>query len=333
MTIQTTTTMMKAAVYSSYGAPNVVSLADVRKPSPKDDEVLIRIHATTVSTGDWRARTLEMPAGFGLMGRAVFGFFGPRQQILGTEMAGVVEAVGRSVTRFAIGDEVIAFPGGKMGAHAEYCVFPQDGLIVPKPANLSFEEAATISFGGMTALPYLRDKARIKAGEKVLVVGASGAVGAAAVQIAKHYGAVVTGVCSGTNEALVRSIGADDVIDYTSTDFTRTGDMYDVIVDTTGTAPLSRVEPILNRGGRLLGILGSFGQAMGLEKPAKGSGKVVHAGVVKQCVDDLQMLADLAESGELKPVIDRSYPLALAAEAHAYVETGRKRGSVVLAVA
>ena len=323
---------MKAIVYSKYGSPDVVALAEVAKPTPRDREVLIRIHATTVTTGDWRARSLAMPAGFGVLGRLVFGVFGPRKPILGTELAGVVEAVGKDVTRFKTGDQVFAFPGASYGCHAEYRTMAEDGLIALKPANLSFEEAASLSFGGTTALSFLRDKAGLKPGESVLIVGASGGVGTAAVQIAKHLGAEVTGVCSTANLELVRAIGADKVIDYTREDFVKSGESYDIILDTTGTVPFSRCELALKRGGRLLVVLGTFAQALGMERPSKVSGKKVISSVATVRVDDLRCLAKLAEVGALKPVIDRSYPLENAAEAHAYVDTGRKRGSVVMRV-
>ncbi|MFS8067534.1 MAG: NAD(P)-dependent alcohol dehydrogenase, partial [Byssovorax sp.] len=211
---------MKAIVYHRYGQPDVVALAEVPKPTLGDREVLIRIHASTVTTADWRARSLSLPPGFGLMGRLVFGIFGPRKPILGTELAGEVEAVGKAVTRFKAGDQVFAFAGASYGCHAEYRTMAEDGLIARKPANLSFEEAAALSFGGTTALNFLRDKGGIKPGDRVLIVGASGGVGTAAVQIAKHLGAEVTGVCSTANLELVLSIGADRVIDYTSEDFT-----------------------------------------------------------------------------------------------------------------
>lgn len=324
---------MKAIVYHRYGAPDVVSLAEVPKPVPRDNEVLIRILATTVTTGDWRARSLKMPVGFGALGRLVFGLFGPRQPILGTELAGIVEAVGRSVTRFSVGDAVFAFPGGALGSHAEYRTMPEDGMIAHKPANLSFEEAAALSFGGTTVLGPLRDTVRIKAGDRVLVVGASGGVGTAAVQIAKHLGADVTGVCSTANVALVRSIGASRVIDYTVEDFATCGDSWDVIIDTTGTAPFPRCERALRPGGRLLVILGSLAQVVGIGRPSKASGKHVIAGVPKILPEHLRTLAEMAEAGAYRPVIDRVYPLAHAAEAHAYVDTGRKRGNVILTVA
>jgi NADPH:quinone reductase-like Zn-dependent oxidoreductase len=324
---------MKAMVYHRYGPPSVVALAEVAKPAPRHNEVLVRIRATTVTTGDWRARSLDLPPGFGPLGRLVFGVFGPRQPILGTEMAGVIEAIGRSVTRFAVGDEVFAHTGASYGCHAEYRAVAENGLIALKPRNLSFEEAASLSFGGTTALDRLKTKGGVKPGESVLIVGASGGVGTAAVQVAKHLGAEVTAVCSAVNADLVRSIGADRVIDYRSEDFATTGERWDVILDTTGTVPLSRCEHALNPGGRLVIVLNaSLAQALGWERPAKGSGKSVIAGVVDVRIEDMQYLARLAETGEYRAVIDRSYPLELAAEAHAYVDTGRKRGSVVLSV-
>ncbi len=323
---------MKAIAYHRYGGPEVLELVDLPKPVPQGNEVLIRIKATTVTTGDWRARSLKLPKGFGLLGRLAFGLFGPRQPVLGTELAGVVEAVGRSVTRFKMGDEVFAFPGAKFGSHAEYRTMPEDGLIALKPANLSFEEAAALSFGGTTVLGPLKDKIGIKPGDKVMVVGASGGVGTAAVQIAKHLGAEVTGVCSTANIELVRSIGADSVIDYTTTDFAKSGATWDVIVDTTGTAPFPRCEPVLRPGGRLLVILGSFAQVAGFGRPSKASGKTVITGVSKIEPAHMQYLAEMAAAGAYRPVIDRSYTLEQAAEAHAYVDTGRKRGNVVLTV-
>jgi NADPH:quinone reductase-like Zn-dependent oxidoreductase len=324
--------MMKAAVYNSYGPPGVVRIAEVPKPQPKDNEVLVRIHASTVTSGDWRARSLKMPAGFGILGRLVFGILKPRQPILGTELAGVVEATGRSVTRFRPGDEVVAFPGGRFGSHAEYRTMAEDGAIAFKPANLSFAEAASLFFGSTTALPFLRDKARLKRGEKVLVVGASGAVGTALVQIARHLGAAVTGVTSTGNVELVRSLGAEKVIDYTREDFATTGETWDVIVDTTSTAPYSRCAAVLNPGGRLVVVNGSFAQALGIGAPSRASGKRVITGVAPITPDDVLYIAEMAAAGDLVPVIDRTYPLEQVADAHAYVDTGRKRGSVVLMV-
>lgn len=323
---------MRAVVYTKYGPPNVVALADVARPTPGDREVLIRVRATTVTTGDWRARSLSMPVGFRLFGRLFFGVLGPRKRVLGTELAGEIEAVGKAVTRFKVGDPVFAFAGASYGCHAEYRTMAEDGLVALKPSTLTFEEAAALAFGGLNALGFLRDKAGIARGDGVLIVGASGGVGTAAVQIAKHFGANVTGVTSTANLDLVRAIGADRVIDYTRADFAESGETYDIILDTTGTVSLARCEDALKRGGRLVAVQGSLAQAIGLQRPPKASGKQVIAGVVAMKVDDMKLLARLAQAGELKPVIDRTYPLERAAEAHAYVETGRKRGNVVLVV-
>lgn len=324
---------MKAMTYRSYGGPEVVSMSDVPTPSTKPNEVLIRILATTVTTADWRARSLSMPGGFGPFARLAFGLVGPRQPILGTELSGIVDFVGPAVDRFRVGDEVIAFAGGHFGCHAEYRAMAEDGMITWKPANLSFEEAASLSFGAMAALPFLRDMTGIRSGDNVLVVGASGAVGTAAVQIAKHFGAVVTAVTSTANVTLAQSIGADRAIDYTKTDFATTGDTWDIIFDATGTVSFSRCETALKPGGRLVAVQGSLGQWLGLGGPSRTSGKRMISGVAKPTPDDLRFTAKLATQGELKPVIDRVYPLEDAAKAHAYVDTGRKRGSVVLQVA
>lgn len=324
---------MKAMIYRRYGGPEVVGLAEVPTPSPRPNEILIRIMATTVNSGDWRARSLKMPAGFGLLGRLAFGLLGPRQPILGAELAGIVESIGSKVTRFSVGDEVIAFPGGKFGSHAEFRCIEEDGMVTFKPANLTFEEAASISFGSTTALPFLRDKARIMRGDKVLVVGASGSVGTAAVQIAKHFGADVTAVTSTGNVNLVRSLGADRVIDYTQVDFAASDESWDIILDTTATATYARCEAVLRPGGRLVVVNGTFSQALGIGRPSKATGKQVITGVAPLRPGDLREIADLASSGALKPVIDRVYRLEEAVEAHAHVDTGRKRGSVVLTVA
>jgi NADPH:quinone reductase-like Zn-dependent oxidoreductase len=320
---------VKAATYQRYGPPDVVRITEIAKPVPKDNEVLIRVYATTVTSGDWRARSMKLPPGFGLMGRLVFGISKPRQPILGTEIAGVVEAVGKSVTRFKAGDAVFAFPGGKMGGHVEYKTLPEDGPVAHKPANLTFEEAAALSFGGSTALEMFK-KAAIKPGERVLVVGASGGVGTASVQIAKHFGAHVTGVTSTGNVDLVRSIGADAVIDYTKEDFTKSGETWDIIVDTTGTAPFSRSEGSLKEGGRLVLVLGGIGDLLGAPFVAMRGSKRVIAGPVSEPPENLPILADLAAAGEFRPVIDRSFPFAEIVEAHRHVDSGRKRGNVVV---
>lgn len=322
---------MKAAVYRTYGSPDVVEIETVEKPAPKDDDVLIRIRAATVTTGDWRARSLTTPAGFGPIARLVFGIFRPRRPILGSELAGEIEAVGKNVTKFKIGDEVVAYPGIGLGCHAEYRTMPQDGRIVQKPANLRFDEAAAMCFAGVTALYFLRDRTQIRSGEKVLVVGASGALGSAAVQLAKHFGAEVTGVCSGANVELVKSIGADRAIDYTREDFARSGETYDIIFDATGTASFQNCGHALRPGGRLLLVAASLWQLLDAVWP-KPDGKKVLAGPAKETVEHLLVLKELAEAGKFKPVIDRAYPLDQIVAAHARVDSGRKRGSVVVIV-
>ena len=322
---------MKAYVCRSYGGPEVLELKDVPKPAPKDHEVLVKIYATTVTAADWRVRTLDVPQGFGLLARLALGITRPRQPILGTELAGVVETVGKDVTRFRPGDAVFAFPGGKMGCHAQFCVVAEDGPITLKPDNLTFGEAASLSFGGSTALHFLR-KAGVKAGDKVLVIGASGGVGTALVQLAKHFGAEVTGVTSTTNLELVASLGADKVIDYTKEDFTGDTATYDIIADAAGATTFAKCKGALKNKGRLLAIAGGLPDMLSALWAPITSGKSVIFGPAEERPEDLQQLADLAKSGALRPVIDRYYDFAHMREAHAYVETRRKRGSVVVTV-
>lgn len=320
---------MKASTYERYGSPDVLQFRELPTPSPATNEVLIRTYATTVTSGDWRARSCTMPAGFGLLGRLVLGISKPRQPILGTELSGVVEAIGANVSRFRVGDAVFAFSGAGMGCHAEYRCIKENGNIALKPSTLGFGEAAALSFGGTTALSFL-NRAKLKVGEAVLVNGASGGVGTAAVRLAKHFGAHVTAVCSGANAELVRSLGADVVIDYHQTDFTTTGDTYDVIIDTAGTAPFSRCRDSLNEGGRCLLVLGGLGDLLKMPWTLLTSGKTVIAGPPAVQPSDLQFLAELADRGEFTPVIDRRYSFEDIADAHRYVDTGRKRGNVVV---
>lgn len=319
---------MKAWICRDYGGPDVLALEDRPRPSPSDDEVLIRIRATTVSSGDVRVRTLKLPRGFGLIGRLVLGITRPRQPILGTELAGTIEAVGKDVTAFKPGDAVIAFPGGAMGCHAQYRVMPVSKPIAPKPANLSFEEAASLSFGGTTALHFLR-KANLASGETVLVIGASGAVGSAMVQLAKHMGATVTGVTSSRNIELVQSLGAEVVIDYTKDDFTKAPEIYDIIADTVGATSFAKCRSVLNEHGRYLSVAGSLSDL--LARPS-GTKKSI-GGPASERPEDVLQLARLAEIGALRPVIDKTYGFTQMAEAHAHAETGHKRGSVVVSVA
>ncbi|MGD9924225.1 MAG: NAD(P)-dependent alcohol dehydrogenase [Pseudorhodoplanes sp.] len=323
--------MMKAALCREYGPPENVRIEQIAKPEPKPDEVLIRIRATTVSSGDWRVRTLTVPRGMGIMVRAVFGFTRPRNPILGTELAGEIEAVGKDVTNFRIGETVIGYPSFPNGCHAEYRTMRESDRIVAKPARLSYEEAAALCFGGATALDFLRDRAKLQTGEHLLVIGASGTLGSAAVQLAKHFGAHVTGICSAANVELVRSIGADRVIDYTCEDYRNGGETYDVIFDAVGVASFRTHETFLKPNGRLLLLaagLHEMLEAIG----AKRDGKRVFSGPAKERLEHLTVLAGLAESGAYRPVIDQVFPFERIADAHARVETGRKRGSVVVTV-
>lgn len=321
---------MKAAIFTKYGPPEVVRIADVAKPTPGPGEVLVRVRATTVSTGDWRVRSLIVPRGFGPFARLAFGLFGPRQPILGTELAGVVEAVGPRVKRFRAGDQVVAFLGAKFGCHAQYRVVPESWNIVHKPAALSVAEAGAMCFGGMTALYYLQSFGQLRPGEEVLVIGASGAVGSAAVPLAKHFGAQVTGVCSGANVEAVRALGAAHVIDYTREDFTAGARRYDIVFDTVGQASFATCGHLLKPGGRLLLAVASLAQLLDAMR-SKPDGKRVIAGAAKERLEDLTLLAQLAEAGAYKPLVGRSLPLEEIVEAHRLVDSGHKRGSVVIA--
>lgn len=319
---------MRTCIHETYGGPEVLRLEEVAMPAPGDNELLIRTHATTVTSADWRALSLDLPLGFGLVSRLLFGVTRPRQPTLGTEIAGRVESVGKDVSRFDVGDEVFA-SAGDMGCHAEYKCMPEGGAVVHRPANLTWGEAAALSFGGTTALVFFK-KAELRKGERVLVNGASGAVGTAAVQIARHFGANVTGVCSGRNVELVKSLGANRVIDYTSEDFTEDGVTYDVIVDTVGTAPYSRSKGSLSKGGRLLLVLAELPDMLPIPWVALTSSRKIIAGPAFPNVEDLRFLAKMAEAGAFRPVIDQRYPFERIADAFGLVATGRKRGNVVV---
>ncbi|MCT0207006.1 NAD(P)-dependent alcohol dehydrogenase [Synechococcus sp. CS-1332] len=322
---------MKAAVAERYGPPEVLRIKEIATPTPKDNEILIRIHVTTVTSADWRVRSQTVPTGFGLIMRLVFGLRKPRQPILGSELAGVVAAIGRDVTRFKVGERVFAFSDVGMGCQAEYIVLPQDGMVVPTPPELTDETAAALCFGGTTALDFLR-RGKVQRGDKVMVNGASGAVGTAVVQLARHVGAEVTGVCSGANIDLVRSLGAAHVIDYTQADFSRNGQTYDLIVDTVGTAPFSRCRRSLKDGGRLLLVLAGLPEMLQGLWVSLTSRHTVIAGPAAVKLEDLRHLATLAEAGEFQPVIDRRYPFEQIVEAHRYVDSGRKKGNVIISV-
>jgi NADPH:quinone reductase-like Zn-dependent oxidoreductase len=323
---------MRAAVCTAYGGPDVVQVLEIPTPVPKPNEVLIRVAATTVSTADARIRGSRFPSGFWLPARLFLGLTRPRKPMLGTELAGVVEAVGANVTRYRPGDMVFAFSGAGMGCHAEFKSLPEDGAIALKPAGFTFEEAAAISFGGTTARYFLRDVGNVRRGERVLVNGASGAVGTASVQLARHYGAHVTGVCSAGNADLVRSLGADAVIDYKAADFATSGARWDIILDAVGNASFARCRHALNEKGRLLLVVGGLGDLFKAPFQSMTSGLKVAGGPAPDRAQDVADLRMLCEAGAYKPVIDSRYALDRIAEAHARVDSGRKVGSVVVDV-
>lgn len=326
---------MRAAVLDRFGGPDVVRVDRVPTPVPAADEVLVRVHASTVSVADHRLRSREIPRGLSLVVAPTIGLFRPRVRVLGMDAAGVVEAVGSSVTRFAPGDEVIAMLGSRMGGHAEYVTVPEGGDIARKPAGLSFEEAAAIVFGGHTAMRYLA-RASFGPGSELLVNGASGAVGTAAVQLAARRGARVTAVTSGRNAELVRSLGADRVIDYTREDFAAADadrGRYDVVVEAVGNASFPRVRRLIRPGGALLLVIADLRGMLAAAWQSRRSGIRVTPTGDAVGPDGMERLASLAEAGDLRPVIDRVFELDEVVEAHRYVDTGRKRGSVVLRMA
>jgi len=319
---------MKAIVYTKYGLPDVLQLKEVVKPTPKDNEVLIKIYATTVTSGDSRMRRADpFPI------RLFNGLIKPRKVIiLGNELAGEIEAVGIDVKLFRKGDPVFGQAGLNLGTNAEFICLPEDGALAIKPANLTYEEAAVIPFGGNTALHFLK-KGNIRSGQKVLIYGAAGSLGTAAIQIAKHFGAEVTGVCSTTNIELVKSLGADKVIDYTNEDFTQSGQTYDIIFDTTGKSPFSGCLKSLKQNGIYLRAVHMALSSIvrGLWTSMTSSRKVI-GGVATELKENLVFLKELVEVGKLKPVIDRRYPFEQIAEAHKYVDKGHKKGNVAITV-
>jgi NADPH:quinone reductase-like Zn-dependent oxidoreductase len=309
---------MKAVIYEKYGPPEVLHLVEVDKPSPNDDEVLIKVYASTVHTGDTILRSLNVPGPLWqqLMARIFMGFGKPKNPILGMELAGEIEAVGKDVNTYKVGDQVFASTlWSDLGAYAEYKCLPEGlPVLAHKPTTLTYEEAAALPSGGLTALRCMR-KGKIQSGQTVLIYGASGNAGTYAVQLAKVFGAVVTGVCSTTNIEMVRSLGADTVIDYTQEDFTQRGETYDVIFDAVGKLPTSRGKKALKKSGIYLSI-------------RKDSGDISD----EFQAEDLLFLKDLAEAGKLKAAIDRRYPLEQIVEAHRYVDKGHKKGNVVITI-
>jgi NADPH:quinone reductase-like Zn-dependent oxidoreductase len=322
---------MKAVVYKEYGPPDVLQLVEVEKPNPRDNEVCIQICATSVTAADTMMRR-----GDTFLSRIVLGLTKPgkRFQILGTELAGIIESVGKDVRRFKEGDQVYGFRGFGTGVYAEYKCMLEKGSLAIKPLNTTYEEAAALVDGPTTALYFLKDQANIQHGDKVLIIAASGSIGSSAVQIAKYFKAHVTGVCSTTNVELVKSLGADKVIDYTTEDFTRNGETYDIIFDTAGKSSFSRCKGSLNKNGRYLittgNLLAIYVQVLWTSMV---EGRRLIAGMSIEKTQSLIFLKELVEAGIVRPVIDKGYRLEQIAEAHQYVEKGHKKGNVVITVA
>jgi len=322
---------MRAAVARRFGPPEVVGIERVPMPAPRADEVLVRMHATTVSIADHRVRAKDLPKGLGYFAVIALGVFRPRKKILGMEGSGVVERVGEAVTTFAPGDEVVVMNGGRFGCHAEYATVRADGAIARKPGGMSHTDAAALVFGGYTAVSFL-NRVELGPDSTVLVNGASGAVGSAVVQLAAHAGAHVTAVTSGRNAELVRSLGAEKVIDYTQQDFALGDERYDVVVECVGNAPFDRVRGILRPGGALLLVIADLRGMLGARGQSRRSGHLVTQEGSGSAASVMRDVVAHAEAGALRPVIDRTYDLDDIVEAHRYVDTGRKRGSVVIRI-
>ena len=318
-----------AAVYRQFGPPDVVRVEEIAKPLPGSNEVLVKVHASTVSAADHRARGRDIPRGLGMLAAPALGLYRPRRRVLGMDIAGFVEAVGANVTKFQPGDAVIAMLGASFGGHTEFACVPADGAITAKPRNMTFEDAVTLVFGGLTARVFL-SRASINPGHTVLVNGASGAVGTAAVQLAKQSGAHVTGVSSAANADLVASLGADRVLDYSAVDVTTEGRTYDVVMDCVGNLPFERAAATINPGGALLLVVADLKGILLAPWRSRASGKLVTAGSVTYAAEDLAFLVRLAEQGHYRSVRDRSYNLADVVAAHRFVDAGRKRGNVIL---
>ena len=320
---------MKAAICTRYGPPEVLQLREVEKPSPKDGEVLIKIHATTVTAGDGEVRSFKMPVLFWLPIRLYMGLLKPRINILGQELAGVIKATGKDVTRFKIGEKIFAQTDMNLGAHAEYICLSQNQSIAKMPPNISFEDAASLPVGGLNALHFLK-KANIQSGQHLLIKGAGGSIGIIAVQLAKHWGAEVTAVDSTKKLDTLISIGADHVIDYTKEDFTQNGKSYDIIFDVAGKVSYSKSIKSLNPGGYFLIANPRLHLMIQGMLTSKLTNKFVYTGVAKESPEDLNFISGLVKDSKIKTIIDKRYPLEEIVEAHRYVDSGHKIGSVII---
>ncbi len=317
---------MKAIELTKYGAPEFLEMKEVEKPSPKDKEILIKIHATSVSSGDARMRRADP-----FVIRLIFGFKRPRKPVLGVVVAGEIESIGKNVSNYKTGDQVFGSSGMNFGAHAEYVSVPEDAVLALKPGNMTYEEAAAIPFGATASMHFLRI-ANIQPGQKVLIYGASGALGTMAVQLAKNAGAEITAVCSTANFELMKSLGADHIIDYTKEDFTRNGKKYDVIFDTIGKSSVRKALKSLNNKGHLLLASAGIGTMLGGTIRSIFSKKKIESGVIKETVEDMNFFKQEIEEGRLNAVIDKTYTFEQIAEAHAYVDKGHKKGNVIISV-
>ncbi|MEI6751549.1 MAG: NAD(P)-dependent alcohol dehydrogenase [Paludibacter sp.] len=321
---------MKAVKCSKYGPPEVLQFVEIEKPTPKDNEVLIKVHATSVTVADCRVRGFNVPLSFWLPARIALGFWKPKIDILGEELAGEIEYIGKNVTLFKKGDKVFAFPGhSSFGCYTEYKCMPENAVIAIKPSSICYEEATAIPFGGGTALHFMR-KANIQCGQKILIYGASGSVGTYAVQLAKCFGAEVTGVCSTTNLKMVESLGTDKVIDYTKEDFSKKGEKYDVIFDAVGKSTLSACVKSLKENGTLIQAVATPALSIRMKLLSLLSKKKFIGGTLVPKTEDLIYLINLVEKGMIKPVIDRKYTFEEIVEAHKYVDKGHKKGNVVI---
>jgi NADPH:quinone reductase-like Zn-dependent oxidoreductase len=328
---------MKAIVWTDYGSPDALQFREVETPAPREDQVLIKVHAATASTADTEFRRLKLPLFFAFFLRLYLGFLKPtRIKILGTEFAGEIVSVGKEVTQYKPGDQVYGYTGLGMGTYAEYLCLSEKpsalaSVMAKKPANVTYEEAAALPFGGLEALHSLR-QAKIQPGQKILIVGAGGSIGTYSVQLARHYGAEVTGVDKPGKLEMLRSIGADHVVDYTREDFTRNGQVYDVILDTIGKSPFARSLRSLKEHGTYLNANPGLFGGIRMRWLSRGSSKRVIPWTAGYTPTNLLALKELVEAGRIKPVIDRTYPLEQTAEAHRYVDTGNKKGNVVIRV-